>query len=466
MSLINPSIPNLKNLADKFPRGDLYDLAQALVVERDQLNRRLNALFGSFLEIKQGEPPVIKARLRSLPGSVIDAGTIDGRILAGRLNKSAQTFSSDIVFSTTDYDTVAWTAGSIQFADGAKYAISSGNTGNMTALTFVYFDPAQSTTTLKVSTDYTKTIGENVALLANAEDAPSSDLEPFWVAYNSVNLNINQLSVNYLAALSAAMGDLTSGSITLTGAGSYFRMGATPPTSATVGTGLWIDYTGLYGLVSNTQVFSVTSSGAKFKSATSGARIEIATTGVGAFLLYGTDGGVAEFVMSGGASLDLTLNDGAGGGEMHVSTASVADVLIVGNSGVGTNKSFTSYIATGTAPVIVTSTTVCTNLNADLLDGSHASAFAPSSGANYSNWDSAYTQRLQWDGGSTNLVAATGRTSLGLGTLATQDGNAASDFGAPFNSGLYVATSSGGSPTTQLQVSAITIAGTTRYCIV
>lgn len=30
------------------------------------------------------------------------------------------------------------------------------------------------------------------------------------------------------------------------------------------------------------------------------------------------------------------------------------------------------------------------------------------------NWDSAYTQRLQWDGGSTNLVAATGRTSLGL----------------------------------------------------
>jgi hypothetical protein len=30
------------------------------------------------------------------------------------------------------------------------------------------------------------------------------------------------------------------------------------------------------------------------------------------------------------------------------------------------------------------------------------------------NWDSAYTQRLQWDGGSTNLVASTGRTSLGV----------------------------------------------------
>ena len=33
------------------------------------------------------------------------------------------------------------------------------------------------------------------------------------------------------------------------------------------------------------------------------------------------------------------------------------------------------------------------------------------------NWDSAYTQRLQWDGGSTNLVAATGRTSLGATTV-------------------------------------------------
>ena len=30
------------------------------------------------------------------------------------------------------------------------------------------------------------------------------------------------------------------------------------------------------------------------------------------------------------------------------------------------------------------------------------------------NWDSAYSERRQWDGGATNLVAATGRTSLGL----------------------------------------------------
>ncbi len=35
---------------------------------------------------------------------------------------------------------------------------------------------------------------------------------------------------------------------------------------------------------------------------------------------------------------------------------------------------------------------------------------------NSSNWDDAYTQRRQWDGGSTNLNASNGRTNLGLGS--------------------------------------------------
>lgn len=39
--------------------------------------------------------------------------------------------------------------------------------------------------------------------------------------------------------------------------------------------------------------------------------------------------------------------------------------------------------------------------------------------ANSTNWTTAYTDRLKWDGGSTGLVAATGRTSLGLTDTAT-----------------------------------------------
>jgi hypothetical protein len=37
--------------------------------------------------------------------------------------------------------------------------------------------------------------------------------------------------------------------------------------------------------------------------------------------------------------------------------------------------------------------------------------------ASQTNWDTAYSERLQWDGGATNLVAATGRTSLGATTV-------------------------------------------------
>jgi len=37
--------------------------------------------------------------------------------------------------------------------------------------------------------------------------------------------------------------------------------------------------------------------------------------------------------------------------------------------------------------------------------------------AKQTEWDTAYSERLQWDGGATNLVAATGRTSLGATTI-------------------------------------------------
>lgn len=43
------------------------------------------------------------------------------------------------------------------------------------------------------------------------------------------------------------------------------------------------------------------------------------------------------------------------------------------------------------------------------------------------NWDTAYTDRLKWDGGSTGLTASTGRTSLGLGTAAVLNVPASGD---------------------------------------
>jgi hypothetical protein len=47
----------------------------------------------------------------------------------------------------------------------------------------------------------------------------------------------------------------------------------------------------------------------------------------------------------------------------------------------------------------------------------YASGYAIPTTAKQTEWDSAFTQRLQWDGGATNLVATTGRTSLGGTTI-------------------------------------------------
>jgi hypothetical protein len=40
--------------------------------------------------------------------------------------------------------------------------------------------------------------------------------------------------------------------------------------------------------------------------------------------------------------------------------------------------------------------------------------------AKSADWDTGYDDRFKWDGGATGLVAGTGRTSLGLGSIATQ----------------------------------------------
>jgi hypothetical protein len=52
---------------------------------------------------------------------------------------------------------------------------------------------------------------------------------------------------------------------------------------------------------------------------------------------------------------------------------------------------------------------------------SSGSAWSGSIADNSSNWNTAYSDRMKWDGGSSGLTAATGRTSLGLGTAAVEN---------------------------------------------
>ena len=96
----------------------------------------------------------------------------------------------------------------------------------------------------------------------------------------------------------------------------------------------------------------------------------------------GTTSGVG-FGMSAGSSTAsgavLNIQGGTVGKSIETFDETSTSRFSVSTYGIVVGRLFSSSVTTGTAPLIINSTTVCTNLNADLLDGSHASAFATSS---------------------------------------------------------------------------------------
>lgn len=89
-----------------------------------------------------------------------------------------------------------------------------------------------------------------------------------------------------------------------------------------------------------------------------------------------------------------------------------------GSAGAGSVTSVALSVPTG---LTVSGSPVTTS---GTLAVSYDTGYAIPTTAKQTEWDTAYTDRNKWDGGSTGLNAATGRTSLGLGTAATTDSTA------------------------------------------
>jgi hypothetical protein len=87
-----------------------------------------------------------------------------------------------------------------------------------------------------------------------------------------------------------------------------------------------------------------------------------------------------------------------------------------GGGGPGTVTSVGLVAPTGFS---VTGSPVTTSGNITL---SFAAGYSLPLDTSQANWNTAFAERLRWDGGSTGLDASAGRASLGLGSLATQSG--------------------------------------------
>lgn len=154
---------------------------------------------------------ITEAGAATFSNVTITGGSVTGVPISSIPNNSSTdiallTASHNIVFSVTDLNTIAWASGTIILSNGRTFSISSGNTGNMAALTYVYLDPAVSTTALQTTTTYSTAMGANKLLIGTAQNqAVTASFIPFQAGQPL----ISGPQIGALSVTAAAIADAT-----------------------------------------------------------------------------------------------------------------------------------------------------------------------------------------------------------------------------------------------------------------
>lgn len=133
-----------------------------------------------------------------------------------------------------------------------------------------------------------------------------------------------------------------NGPLTMSGASSSIAIGTTPPTSATAGTGIWLDRTGLYSLVSDNQHVRLDQVGINFPFA--GGLIDSTVVGTLLFKAFGQPSGTTGYI-----GLRTANNGSTQVGEFYIKSSPGATWASLERGG-GTLQGFVIGSTTGSAP--------------------------------------------------------------------------------------------------------------------
>lgn len=145
-------------------------------------------------------------------------------------------------------------------------------------------------------------------------------------------------------------------------------------------------------------------------SATGKVATSTCSGGSGLTNLNGQTGGTQTFATSSDTNIHIRVGSA---GDIHTLTPAWAGTLA--DSRIASANTWNAKITTSSL------SSTATGLSYDNVGGifSWTAGYEGLKTTSSTDWNTAYADRLKWDGGSTGLVAATGRTSLGLTDTAT-----------------------------------------------
>ncbi len=289
---------------------------------------------------------VAPLNLSLLPGVPVDAKKLIG---------DAQSFTTTVVFSATDEDTVAWAAGTLTLSDGTVYNISSGNTGNMAAITFIYFDSNASLTTLQTSLDPDDSVGAGRRYLASAiptADAPQeatfipvvgtlginetvigpNSISTGLVQANAITANeilANTITATEIAALTITAAQIAAGTITATEIAADTI--TTNELAANSVTSVEIDVATLDAITAAIgELTSGTITGVLYRTASSGSRLELFTGSVPLIQWYNSSNVILGNIIASGDGMLFDVTNNAAAANLLLRTAHASSSVVVG----------------------------------------------------------------------------------------------------------------------------------------